>query len=151
MPFLTNTTALQESMILNHAIVMQKIVELEEKLVTHIGAVEVSIAPNEIYDNSVYRVERSDEQGRYIVSITEEIARLLITPLGSRIMRPEYGSELYKLRDRELTPHWRLMAIRYTFVAINSWIDRIRLRKVKFELINGESGVVKMKLELEER
>ena len=151
MPFLTNTTALQESMALNHALLVQRIVELEDKIATYIGAIEVSIAPNEIYDNSVYGVKRIDEDGRYIISIAKEITRLLLTPLGSRVMRPEYGSELYKLRDRELTSHWRLMAIRYTFIAINSWIERVRLRKVKFELINGESGVVKMKLEFEER
>ncbi len=64
-------------------------------------------------------------------------------------MRPEYGSELYKVRDREMNPYWRLMAIKYTFEAINRWIERVRCRKVKFEL-QGD-GKVGMRLELEER
>ncbi|EAI3737908.1 baseplate assembly protein, partial [Campylobacter jejuni] len=35
----------------------------------------------------------------YMVSIEESIKDILITPLGSRVMRPEYGSLLYTLID----------------------------------------------------
>jgi phage baseplate assembly protein W len=86
---------------------------------------------------------------KYLVTISEEILRLLTTPLGSRVMRPEYGSELYKLRDREFNNEWRLLAIRYTFVAINRHIKRVRCRKVTFE-VKGD-GRVGMNLELESR
>ncbi|EAH8490086.1 baseplate assembly protein, partial [Campylobacter jejuni] len=32
---------------------------------------------------------------KYLTSIEESIKDILITPLGSRVMRPEYGSLLY--------------------------------------------------------
>ncbi|VEG62949.1 baseplate assembly protein W [Campylobacter jejuni subsp. doylei] len=37
-----------------------------------------------------------------MISIEESIKDILITPLGSRVMRPDYGSLLYTLIDRKL-------------------------------------------------
>ena len=97
---------------------------------------------------TVNAIEGIDDAG-YIVGIEKELSRLLTTPIGSRVMRPEYGSELYKVRDREMNNYWRLMAIKYTFIAINRHIERVRCRKVLFEP-QGD-GKMKMKLELEKR
>jgi phage baseplate assembly protein W len=91
------------------------------------------------------------EGKRYIVLVTEEIIRLLTTPLGSRVMRPEYGSELYKVRDRVLDGYWRLMAMKYTFEAINRWIDRVRVTKITFTPTDSISAKVRMNLTLERR
>lgn len=146
---LTNLTGIEESISLNNEIILNKLVELDEKIAGHISVLEVRENKSEIYENIIsYRAEQR-EQGRYIVSIADEIIRLLSTPLGSRVMRPEYGSELYKLRDREFNDYWRLIATRYTFVAINRYIERVRCRKVLFELLGD--GRVKMNLELEKR
>jgi len=97
---------------------------------------------------TVNAIEGIDDAG-YIVSIEKELSRLLTTPIGSRVMRPDYGSELYKVRDREMNDYWRLMAIKYTFIAINRHIKRVRCRKVLFD-VQGD-GKMKMKLELEKR
>ena len=34
------------------------------------------------------------------ISVGESISRILTTPLGTRVMRPEYGSDLHLLIDR---------------------------------------------------
>ena len=145
MPF--NSTGLEESIKLNQALVFQKLFELENKIAGQVTSVD--IACPDIFENSIYRVENQELGGRYIVSVAEEIMRLLSTPLGSRVMRPNYGSELYKLRDRENNNYWQLMAIKYTFLAINNWIERVRCRKVVFE--QQGDGRVKMKIQLEKR
>jgi hypothetical protein len=145
---LSNTTGLEESIKLNQKLVYQKLFELENKIAGQITSVDV-VCPDIFGGSELYRVEKREESGRYIVSVAEEIVRLLTTPIGSRVMRPIYGSELYKLRDRENDGYWRLMAIKYTFEAINGWIERVRCRKVQFEL-QGD-GRVKMKLQLEQR
>jgi phage baseplate assembly protein W len=145
---LHNSSGLEESIKLNNQMLFEKVFELEEKIAGKIELFELDTEIEKIYDSSFFQVKQESE-GRYIVSIQEEIIRLLTTPLGSRVMRLEYGSELYKLRDRKFGTEWRLMAIKYTFEAINRYIERLRCRKVLFEL-QGD-GKIKMKIKLEQR
>ena len=141
-----NSTAFEESIKLNNDLTSKKLFELEAKI---ISSTTSEVLSADAVENITYRVEEENSGSRYIVSIEEEIMRLLTTPLGSRVMRPNYGSELYKVRDREMNGYWLLMAIKYTFVAINKHIKRVRCRKVKFE--QQGDGRLKMKLELEKR
>ena len=121
--------------------IYNRLVLVEISSVTQLSAeLQTSSSSAELYESTTV-----GEQ--YIVTVQDEIIRLLITPLGSRVMRPEYGSELYKLRDRELNQERKLMATKYTFVAINNHIERVRCRKVEFELLGD--GKVKMQLQLE--
>ena len=57
----------------------------------------------------------------YQISINDSIARILNTPLGSRVMRPEFGSEIHKLIDRKFDDKWRLDFTRFTASAIEKW------------------------------
>jgi len=96
----------------------------------------------------------------YIESITESIARILNTPLGSRVMEPEFGSMLYTLVDKRPDDRWRLLLIRYTFDAIEKWEPRIKLLRIlpqqvgektaillEFEIVaSGEIGAVKVEI-----
>ena len=84
----------------------------------------------------------------YIVSIYDEIKRVLTTKLGSRVMNPNYGSEYYKLRDRDFDDEWRLFAIKYTFEAIQNNIKRVFCKRVNFENIGEKTKII---LELEKR
>lgn len=88
------------------------------------------------------------ENDGYIVSIYNEIKRVLMTPIGSRVMNPFYGSEYYLLRDRDFDDEWRLMAIKYTFEAIQNNIARVFVKRVLFDNIGEET---KITLELERR
>ncbi|MBD3842683.1 MAG: GPW/gp25 family protein [Campylobacterales bacterium] len=76
-----------------------------------------------------------------ISTITESVIRILKTPLGSRVMRPEYGSKLYELRDRKFDDDFRLKATRYTFEAIALNEPRVKVKKVDFK-VKAVTGVV---------
>jgi len=67
----------------------------------------------------------------YLISVSEEIRRVLVTKKGSIPMNPEYGSELYKLRDRTLDDEVRLKIISFTFDAIDKWVDRVKCKRVE--------------------
>ena len=146
---LHNSTGLEESIKLNQSLVFSKMVELENRIADKISNISVEIVHQEVFENVLMNSEKIEQSYRYIISVADEIVRLLTTPIGSRVMRPNYGSELYKLRDREMNNYWRLMAIKYTFIAINRHIKRVRCRKVLFD-VQGD-GKMKMKLELEKR
>lgn len=58
------------------------------------------------------------------------IIRVLTTPLGARVMRPHFGSELYKLVDRNYDEAFILDAIAYTYDAIEKNLPHLRIKKV---------------------
>ncbi|EAK0103483.1 baseplate assembly protein [Campylobacter coli] len=66
-----------------------------------------------------------------MVSIEESIKDILTTPLGSRVMRPEYGSLLYTLIDRKIDDDFRVKLTRYTAEAISKWEKRVKLKGVR--------------------
>ncbi|EAI2796424.1 TPA: GPW/gp25 family protein [Campylobacter jejuni] len=67
----------------------------------------------------------------YLISIEESIKDILTTPLGSRVMRPEYGSLLYTLIDRKIDDDFRVKLTRYTAEAISKWEKRVKLKGVR--------------------
>ncbi|MDR2905005.1 MAG: GPW/gp25 family protein [Helicobacteraceae bacterium] len=72
----------------------------------------------------------------YLISIQKSIARILATPLGSRVCEPDFGSQLYELIDKRIDPSWRLKFIRYCHEAINKSEPRATLKAAK-PVING--------------
>ena len=87
-------------------------------------------------------------RGRYTVSIAESISRILTTRLGERVMLPDFGSDLYKLRDRDFNGRWRVAATRYIYEAINRWEPRVRFKRLHFN-IDATTGIHTFYLELE--
>ena len=81
----------------------------------------------------------------YLADIPESINRILKTPLGSRVMRPEFGSLLYTLRDREPDESFRVLATKYTFEAIAKNEPRAILNRVNF-LIEPTKGSLILKI-----
>lgn len=67
----------------------------------------------------------------YLVGIEESIKDILITPLGSRVMRPEYGSLIYTLIDRKVDDSFKAKLTRYTAQAIVKWEKRVKLKGVR--------------------
>jgi Bacteriophage baseplate protein W len=65
------------------------------------------------------------------LSIEESIRRILVTPLGSRVMMPEYGSRLFELIDRPVNDEWILDAVRFSSEAIETNEPRCILQRVK--------------------
>ena len=83
----------------------------------------------------------------YIIDVAEEIRRVLKTKKGSIPMNPEYGSELYKLRDRVMNDETRLKAISYTFYAIDRWIDRVKCKKVEVIALNDKQFDLRIEID----
>lgn len=63
--------------------------------------------------------------------VEESIRRILVTPLGSRVMMPEYGSRLFELVDKSVNDEWILDAIRFSSEAIETNEPRCILKRVK--------------------
>lgn len=66
--------------------------------------------------------------------LAQSIADILTTPLGSRVMRREYGSQLVDLIDWPLNNATRLQAYAATAMALMRWEPRIRLSRVQLSL-----------------
>ena len=77
------------------------------------------------------------------ISTLESIRRILATPLGSRVMMPEYGSRLFELIDKTVNDEWVLDATRYTYAAIEKNEPRVIVKKV--EIRRGDA--VSMRIE----
>lgn len=68
--------------------------------------------------------------------LRQSIADILTTPIGSRVMRRDYGSQLPDLIDWPTNAATRLQAYAATAMALIRWEPRIRLTRV--ELFLGE-------------
>jgi len=62
--------------------------------------------------------------------IVQSVNDILTTPLGSRVMRRDYGSRLFELIDAPLNALTRLLIIAATAGAIRRWEPRIMLDRV---------------------
>ena len=70
--------------------------------------------------------------------IRQSVRDILVTPVGSRVMRREYGSLLSALIDQPQTPALRLQIMAACYSAIQKWEPRIRLTAISFE--SGAAG-----------
>jgi phage baseplate assembly protein W len=62
--------------------------------------------------------------------LAQSVADILTTPLGSRVMRRDYGSMLFDLIDQPLNAATRLLIHAATALALARWEPRIRLKRV---------------------
>ncbi|EDW1524654.1 baseplate assembly protein [Salmonella enterica subsp. enterica] len=65
--------------------------------------------------------------------ISQSMRDILLTPVGSRVMRREYGSLLSALIDMPQNPALRLQIMVACYSAIQKWEPRIRLISISFE------------------
>ncbi|EAM8737134.1 baseplate assembly protein [Salmonella enterica] len=70
--------------------------------------------------------------------ISQSMRDILLTPVGSRVMRREYGSLLSALIDMPQNPALRLQIMVACYSAIQKWEPRIRLTSIGFE--RGDTG-----------
>ncbi|WP_110675337.1 GPW/gp25 family protein [Salinicola sp. RZ23] len=62
--------------------------------------------------------------------IRQSVADILTTPIGSRVMRRDYGSLLPELVDQPLDGATALRAYSATVVALMRWEPRIRVKQI---------------------
>lgn len=60
----------------------------------------------------------------------QSIADILSTPLGSRVMRRDYGSLLFELLDRPLNAATAMLLRAATAIAIRRWENEFRITRV---------------------
>ncbi len=68
---------------------------------------------------------------RYLVSIENSIKDILLTPLGSRVMLPSYGSRLFELIDRRIDDDFRSDLAYFVIEAVEKWEKRVKIERVK--------------------
>lgn len=74
--------------------------------------------------------------------IRQSVADILTTPIGSRVMRREYGSRLPELIDQPLTGPTLLRAYAATTKALIRWEPRIKVRSITRKVHTDRPGTV---------
>lgn len=62
--------------------------------------------------------------------IRQSIVDILTTPLGTRVMLPEYGSKLFDLVDNPTVPSLAMRIIMESAGAIARWEPRVRIDRI---------------------
>lgn len=75
-----------------------------------------------------------------LAHIQQSVADILTTPIGSRVMRREYGSLLPELIDQPLNGPTALRAYSATVVALMKWEPRIRVQQVTRQVSTQRPG-----------
>ena len=76
------------------------------------------------------------------IELSKAVLRVLTTPLGSRVMRPEFGSRLYELLDRNVDSSFILDAISWTYEAIEKNLKEVRVENVEVKPLS--EGIFKI-------
>lgn len=77
-----------------------------------------------------------------IEHIRQSIADVLMTRIGTRCMRREYGSQLPDLVDQPFNDATRLRVYAATIMALMRWEPRIRISRVQFTGVSLQGAVV---------
>ncbi len=80
--------------------------------------------------------------------LAQSIADILSTPLGSRVMRRDYGSLLFELIDRPLNAALRMLLNAATAIALRRWEPRLNLTRVR---LSGEPAAGQLTVHIEGR
>lgn len=68
---------------------------------------------------------------KYLIDIENSIKDILLTPLGSRVMLPEYGSRLFELIDRKVDDEFRADLACFVIEAVEKWEKRVKIDEVR--------------------
>ena len=80
-----------------------------------------------------------------LAHLRQSVRDILTTPIGTRVMRRDYGSRLYQLVDAPMNDATRLDMIAATYEALEAWEPRLSLEQVTFQI--GAPGQVVLALE----
>ncbi|PJY97706.1 GPW/gp25 family protein [Pseudomonas donghuensis] len=69
--------------------------------------------------------------------LRQSIADILTTPLGSRRMRPEYGSQLRRYVDLPVNEGWKSAVQAEVARALGRWEPRLKLERVRVTAVVG--------------
>jgi phage baseplate assembly protein W len=92
----------------------------------------------------VIGVDRSTgQQSTGLDHLKQSIEDILTTPLKSRRMRPEYGSNLRRFVDLPVNEGWKSAVQAEVARALGRWEPRLQLERVKVvSVLDGQIGLV---------
>ena len=76
-----------------------------------------------------------------VAHLRQSITDILSTPLGSRVMRSDYGSGLFSLIDAPMGSHTNMAVYAAIADALDKWEPRITLHRVQHH-INAQGRMV---------
>ncbi len=76
--------------------------------------------------------------------IRQSVRDILLTPVGTRIMRRSYGSLLSALTDHPQNESLRLQIMSACYVAILQWEPRVKLTGISYESASDGGMVVEL-------
>ena len=79
--------------------------------------------------------------------IRQSITDILTTPTGSRIMRREYGSEIFKLLDAPMNGATKLRIMAATVMAIINWEPRVKVTSMNVDITYDGEMVLYVELD----
>ena len=74
--------------------------------------------------------------------LAQSINDILSTPIGSRVMRRDFGSMLPDLLARPANPITRQLVFAATAVAIGRWEPRLKIRRVGISTDNSDGTMI---------
>ncbi|ENK5166708.1 GPW/gp25 family protein [Citrobacter freundii] len=74
--------------------------------------------------------------------LRQSVSDILSTPVGSRVLVRDYGSELFSLLDNPRDESTRLRMIAASATALARWEPRLKVTRVLVSFPEGESGCV---------
>ncbi|CAI8780441.1 MULTISPECIES: GPW/gp25 family protein [Pseudomonas] len=80
---------------------------------------------------------RSGQPLSGIAHLRQSIEDILSTPLGSRRMRPEYGSKLRRFVDLPVNEGWKSAVQAEVARALGRWEPRLKLERVRVTAVVG--------------
>lgn len=78
--------------------------------------------------------------------IKQSISDIINTPVGTRLMRPKYGSLVPAMIDQPMNTTTRLRLFSSIATALNVWEKRITLTRI--EMFIGSNGQAQIELEI---
>ncbi|MBD0392180.1 GPW/gp25 family protein [Wolbachia endosymbiont of Pentalonia nigronervosa] len=83
--------------------------------------------------------------------LKQSIADILTTPIGSRIMRRNYGSRLFELVDKPINRDFTLEIYAAVAEALQKWERRLKLEKVKIKEVKEGKVIISLAGVLEDK
>ncbi|WJV52951.1 GPW/gp25 family protein [Pectobacteriaceae bacterium CE90] len=77
--------------------------------------------------------QQSGERISDAAHIRQSVRDILITPVGTRLARREYGSLVFDLLDQPQNAATRLQVMSAIYTALNRWEPRLRLTSVQLQ------------------
>lgn len=77
-----------------------------------------------------------------VTHLRQSVSDILTTPIGSRVLVRDYGSDLFSLVDNPRDDFTRLQIIAASATALARWETRLKVTRVLVSFPEGESGCV---------